>query len=329
MPSLLHKIEWLFDEELPTSEWSGSIKRMPYPYPPDIATGYAEHIEFHDGITLVKNFHHFVGEDRPPKIPLASFIVEPATPCFVAHMMHSGCINTVNNKNNQYHQRVVGVDILGRAASIHATQTLLTEEDISLSMLIIPEIQLVNLLGSEAADSFFSNLGLFQITDYREIKLPLTISNKIANCTPTNLSGSMRHLFASSIILQYLMEVSIFASTSKDFLTNLEKIDPVVEALHAELLKINMDIPRLSDLAKKYDMTAAKLNQSFQKKYGQSIYAFLSNQRLDQARQALLASDIKMKTLAHKIGYSHVNHFITAFKKKFGVTPGSLRKISE
>jgi len=36
-----------------------------------------------------------------------------------------------------------------------------------------------------------------------------------------------------------------------------------------------------------------------------------------------------MKTLAHKIGYSHVNHFITAFKKKFGVTPGSLRKIAE
>jgi AraC-like DNA-binding protein len=329
MPSLLHKIDWLFDEELPASQWSGSIKRMPYPYPPDIATGYAEHIEFHDGITLVKNFHHFVGEDRPLEIPLASFIVEPATPCFVAHMMHSGCINATNNKNNQHHQRVVGVDILGRAASIHATQTLLTDEDISLSMLFIPEIQLVNLLGSEAADSFFTNLGLFQITEYREIKVPLTISNKIANCTPTNLSGSMRHLFASSIILQYLMEVSIFASTSKDFLTSLEKIDPVVEALHAELLKINMDIPRLSDLAKKYDMTAAKLNQSFQKKYGQSIYSFLSNQRLDQARQALVASDISMKTLAHKIGYSHVNHFITAFKKKFGVTPGSLRKISE
>jgi AraC-like DNA-binding protein len=329
MPALIHKIDWLFDEGLPASEWSGSLKRMPYPYPPDIANGYAEHIEFHDGITLVKNFHFFVGEDRPPEIPLASFIVEPATPCFVAHMMHSGSIHAVNDKNNHHHQRVVGVDILGRAASIHATQTLLTEEDISLSMLFIPEIQLINLMGSEATDSLFSNLGILQIADYKEIKVPLTISNKIANCTPSNLSGSMRHLFASSIILQYLMEVSIFASTSKSFLNNLEKNDLEVDALHADLLKITMDIPKLSDLAKKYNVTAAKLNQSFQKKYDQSIYSFLSNQRLDQAHQALLASDIPMKTLAHKIGYSHVNHFITAFKKKFGVTPGSLKRRSE
>ena len=74
---------------------------------------------------------------------------------------------------------------------------------------------------------------------------------------------------------------------------------------------------------------ASKLNQSFIKKYDQSIYSFLTNQRLDQAHEALLKTGIPMKILAHKIGYSHVNHFITAFKKKFGVTPGSLRKISE
>jgi superfamily I DNA/RNA helicase len=60
--------------------------------------------------------------------------------------------------------------------------------------------------------------------------------------------------------------------------------------------------------------------------YNQSIYNFLANQRLDQAYQGLLETDIPMKILAHKIGYSHVNHFITAFKNKFGVTPGSIRR---
>jgi len=33
-----------------------------------------------------------------------------------------------------------------------------------------------------------------------------------------------------------------------------------------------------------------------------------------------------MKVLAARLGYSHVNHFIAAFKKKFGYPPGSLRK---
>ena len=310
MVALVHKIEWLFDTELPTSEWSGSIKKMPYPYPPELANGFAEHIEFHDGTTLVKNFHYFVSEDRPREIHLGSFIVEPSTPCFVSHMMHAGCINATNDKNGHRLKRVVGVDLLGRAESINATQTLLTEEDISLSMLFIPETQLFNLLGIETADSLYKNLGLLK---------------KIANCTPAHLTGSMRHLFANSVILQYLMELNIFVSTSKSLSNDSEGSDQHIDALHSELLQITSEIPRLSDLAKKYNMTAAKLNQSFIKKYDQSIFSFLSNQRLDQARQALLSNDIPMKTLAHKIGYSHVNHFITAFKKKFGMTPGSVR----
>jgi AraC-like DNA-binding protein len=33
-----------------------------------------------------------------------------------------------------------------------------------------------------------------------------------------------------------------------------------------------------------------------------------------------------MKVLADRIGHSHVNHFIGDFKKKYGVTPGSVKK---
>ncbi|NTW85245.1 MAG: AraC family transcriptional regulator, partial [Holophagaceae bacterium] len=33
-----------------------------------------------------------------------------------------------------------------------------------------------------------------------------------------------------------------------------------------------------------------------------------------------------MKALAANLGYSHVNNFIYAFKKKFGYPPGSVRK---
>jgi AraC-like DNA-binding protein len=102
------------------------------------------------------------------------------------------------------------------------------------------------------------------------------------------------------------------------------KID--ITGLHTELLQVTGEIPKLSDIAKKYNVTPFKLNQIFFENYNQSIYNFLANQRLDQAYQCLLKTDIPMKTLAHKIGYSHVNHFIAAFKKKFGVTPGSIRK---
>ena len=136
----------------------------------------------------------------------------------------------------------------------------------------------------------------------------------------------MRYLYAQSMVFQYLVDLNIYIGSKNGFLNLIKQNYFDVEQLHAELLKITSDIPTLTSLANKYNVSPSKINQSFINKYNQSIYSFLSNQRLEQARNALLSTNIPMKTLAHKIGYSHVNHFITAFKKKFGVTPGSIRK---
>ena len=85
-------------------------------------------------------------------------------------------------------------------------------------------------------------------------------------------------------------------------------------------------IPDLSSLAGKFNVTSEKIKYEFSKAYGQSIFSFVSAQRLYQANLALKQTNIPMKVLADKIGYSHVNHFITAYKKKYGETPGAARK---
>ena len=325
MAILGHKIEWLFEQEINTSEIIGSIRKFQFPYSPELATGYTEHLEISDGITLIKSTHHFNNEDRPSEFALGKYQVAFSSPTFTSHMVHSGCVSLFDNTKNNIIKRTPDIDLLGRFDFFDLEQTLFTEEDIFLSTLFISEIELFNLLGSESAENLYKNLDLVQTNEHREIKIPQSISNKIANCTPDHLEGNMRSLFAQSIILQYLLELNLYISSSKSFLNNLEKDDFNVTALHAELLQVTADIPSLAELSQKYSVSPGKLNQAFSKKYDQSIYSFLSHQRLDQAYQALLDTDVPMKTLAHKIGYSHVNHFITAFKKKFGVTPGSIR----
>jgi hypothetical protein len=37
MPSVIHKIDWLFDTDIEPSEWRGSIVKIPYPYPAELA----------------------------------------------------------------------------------------------------------------------------------------------------------------------------------------------------------------------------------------------------------------------------------------------------
>jgi AraC-like DNA-binding protein len=325
MAILGHKIEWLFEQEINTSEIIGSIRKFQFPYSPELATGYTEHLEISDGITLIKSTHRFNNEDRPSEFALGKYQVAFSSPTFTSHMVHSGCVSLFDNTNKIILKRTPDVDILGRFDFFDLEQTLFTEEDIFLSALFISEIELINLLGSKAAENLYKNLDLVQTNEHREIKIPQSISNKIANCTPDHLEGNMRSLFAQSIILQYLLELNLYISSSKNILNNLEKDDFNVTALHAELLQVTADIPSLAELSQKYNVSPGKLNQAFIKKYDQSIYSFLSSQRLDQAYQALIDTDVPMKTLAHKIGYSHVNHFITAFKKKFGVTPGSIR----
>ena len=325
--TITHRIDWLFDSMPLFSELkSDSTNKKAFPYPSEIGIGHTDHLELPDGILLIKDTHKFTSEDRPPEIPLGNFKVEFPSNMFVCQIMHSGIVGM--NESNRYSQRIPGIDCFSRMNSLNLIQTLFTEEDIYLSNLFIPETELFRLLGHDIAENLFTYLGLHKITDYSELKIPRNISNKIANCTPDHLEGNMRSLFAQSLILQYLLELNLYLSSSKIFLTSLEKDDFNIAALHTELLQITADIPKLSDLSEKYNVSSVKLNQAFIKKYDQSIYSFLSNQRLDQARQALCETDIPMKMLAHKIGYSHVNHFITAFKKKFGVTPGSMRKQS-
>ncbi len=73
-----------------------------------------------------------------------------------------------------------------------------------------------------------------------------------------------------------------------------------------------------------FNTSARALNDAFKRQYGTTIKQFLHAKRMQKARRDLLENSSSIKAIAYKCGYSHVNHFITAFKKYFGYTPGSL-----
>ncbi len=100
----------------------------------------------------------------------------------------------------------------------------------------------------------------------------------------------------------------------------------LVHDLHHHLVRLEGRMPTLSELAIEFGLSARRLNTEFMAEFGQSIFSFVTNHRLDQAHALLLVEAMPMKVLASRLGYSHVNHFIAAFKRKFGYPPGSLRR---
>lgn len=73
-------------------------------------------------------------------------------------------------------------------------------------------------------------------------------------------------------------------------------------------------------------MSARWLYEAFTREYGQTIFSFITDHRLNEAHVAMREGALPIKAISARLGYSHVNHFTVAFKKKFGYPPGSLRR---
>ncbi len=61
--------------------------------------------------------------------------------------------------------------------------------------------------------------------------------------------------------------------------------------------------------------------RDFKKVYGTTPNQWLIEQRLQKANQLLLNTEVTVTEVALSVGYENISHFITAYKRKYGVTP--------
>ena len=79
--------------------------------------------------------------------------------------------------------------------------------------------------------------------------------------------------------------------------------------------------PTLQDLADEIGLSLKKLKEGFKQIYGDSVYGYLLDHKMDVARQLLESGKYNVNEIGLKLGYSTASHFIASFKKKFGTTP--------
>jgi AraC family transcriptional regulator, transcriptional activator of the genes for pyochelin and ferripyochelin receptors len=83
--------------------------------------------------------------------------------------------------------------------------------------------------------------------------------------------------------------------------------------------------PSLPELARVAGLNEFKLKKGFKELFGHTVFGYLSEQRLADAKAQLQERQKTASELAFELGYSSVQHFSSAFKKKFGVSPTQLR----
>lgn len=139
-------------------------------------------------------------------------------------------------------------------------------------------------------------------------------------------SGQIKKRFQqikiSEITLYALQNTSL---NDHDFERKFVEIKKMIEI--KEYLLNNLTKPGTThQIALRFGINDFKLKKSFKHVFATSIYAFLLEERLLNARLTILETDLPLKQIAEQAGYSELAPFSNAFKSKFGVSPSTLRK---
>lgn len=76
----------------------------------------------------------------------------------------------------------------------------------------------------------------------------------------------------------------------------------------------------LDDVADEMNISKHYLSSIFKKETGENMSLYINKLRIEKAKQLLLESDIKIKEVFEKVGYSDQQYFSKVFKKITGKT---------
>ncbi|EGV43035.1 AraC family transcriptional regulator [Bizionia argentinensis JUB59] len=139
-----------------------------------------------------------------------------------------------------------------------------------------------------------------------------------------NLNSSVKSLYFKAKAYELL---SLYFNRSED--ANIEQCPFLADETNVLKIKKAKDIiiarmfepPTLQELADEIELSLKKLKEGFKEIYGDTVFSFLFDYKMEVARKLLEKGDNNVNEVGMKVGYSTSSHFIAAFKKKYGITP--------
>jgi AraC-like DNA-binding protein len=159
---------------------------------------------------------------------------------------------------------------------------------------------------------------------YKENDISPSMAIVLSQLFHYNLNSFIKNLYYKGKGYELL---SLYFNRSEDpnaeqcpFLIDEENVLKIKKA--KEIMISNMaEPPGLEELSEQVGLSLKKLKMGFKQIYGDTVYGFLFEYKMDYARQLLDSGSYNVNEVGLKIGYSTGSHFIAAFKKKFGTTP--------
>ncbi|MFY7665243.1 MULTISPECIES: helix-turn-helix transcriptional regulator [Flavobacterium] len=159
---------------------------------------------------------------------------------------------------------------------------------------------------------------------YGESRVSPSMAIVLSQLFHYNLHPSIKNLYyrgkAFELLSLYFNKTEDPSAEQCPFLLDEENVMKIKKA--KDIVIQNMaEPPGLQELADRVGLTLKKLKLGFKQIYGDTVYGYLFDYKMDYARQLLDSGSYNVNEVGLKIGYSTGSHFIAAFKKKFATTP--------
>jgi AraC family transcriptional regulator, transcriptional activator of the genes for pyochelin and ferripyochelin receptors len=83
--------------------------------------------------------------------------------------------------------------------------------------------------------------------------------------------------------------------------------------------------PSLTQLAQRVGLSDTKLKQGFPQLFGNTVFGYLHEYRLEQARRLLARDKMTVSEVAYAVGFANRGYFAAAFRRKFGLNPSDFQ----
>ena len=148
--------------------------------------------------------------------------------------------------------------------------------------------------------------------------------NKLENAAIYD--GKIREIFMESKILEMLYRSFHKFNEPENALSLDENRIKTVQKAKKILLENMQNPPSIKELAHLCATNEFALKRDFKAYFGTSVYAMLTNERLEIAKELLSLDQISVNEAAKMVGYNNLSHFSKIFRAKFNVLPTQLKK---
>jgi AraC-like DNA-binding protein len=184
---------------------------------------------------------------------------------------------------------------------------------------LIPYFPDLQRLLKESPQSILNGRGGWCIPSMKEI------TSQLLDCPYDEASRQFYFDLKVRELLFQILQTTFKRNTTAHPFTDSE-ITRIHEARKILTDYIDKKPPSIKWLSRQVALNEFKLKKGFRQYFDAGIFEWLQEQKMQHARQLLLTTNKPIKDICSSVGYPRITNFITAFRRRFGVTPGSLRR---